>query len=203
MLEIGSPPDFRFTVSRTSQSPVPLPASLKKLCKINKSKLKILKFIIIVLFLNSCTTNKNVLGIYKSNFADVGFFYTTINFKNNGTFEYNFSGDLVNQDLTGTFKINKNKVYLKFLKEKGEIESKNDSLSITDRLSGNYLNYNLKNENGIKYHIKYLLQNQKLFIYRTDNGNLVKYAKKYSERKRFIFFGPTWKMKRFYLKKLE
>ncbi len=167
------------------------------------AKLKILKYLITILLLNSCATNKNVSGIYKSNFVDLGFFITTIKFNNNGTFEYNFSGDLTNQNLTGTFKTNKKTLYLKFLKEKGEIESKNDSLSIVEMLSGNYHNYDLKNENEIKYHLKYLIQNNKLFIYRIDNGKIVKYSKIYSEKKRLNLFGESWRMKKFYLRKVE
>ncbi len=165
--------------------------------------MKIIKFILIIFALNSCASNKNLEGNYKSNFADLGFFITTINLKNDKTFEYNFSGDLVNQELTGTYKIDKNLLYLKFSKEKFEIESKNDSLSITELLSGNYHNYELKNENGIQYHRKFKIGNKKLFSYRIDNGKLVKRAKKYSDKKRFIFFGPSSKMKRTFLRKIE
>ncbi len=76
---------------------------------------------------------------------------------------------------------------MKFLKEKGEIESKNNSLSIVEMLSGNYHNYDLKNENGIKYHLKYLIRNNKLFNYRIDNGKIVKYAKDTSQKSSFFF----------------
>ena len=166
----------------------------------------ILLFIIIsvlILCLSSCTSTKNIQGKYKSNFADLGFFINTIKFKNDSTFKYNYSGDLVNQDLTGTYKIHKNKLYLKFIKNKGEIEYQNDSLSISEILSENRHNYKLKNENGINYHRKFLIKNGKLFNYREDNGKLVKRAKKYSGKKRYIIFGPTSNFKKFYLKKVE
>ena len=166
----------------------------------------ILVFIIIsalILCLSSCSSTKDIQGKYKSNFADLGFFINTIEFKNDSTFNYNYSGDLVNQDLTGTYKIDKNKLYLKFTKNKGEIEYQNDSLSISEILSGNRHNYKLKNENGINYHRKFLIKNGKLFSYREDNGKLVKRAKKYSDKKRYIIFGPTSSFKKFYLKKLN
>ncbi len=171
-----------------------------------KNRLIILIFLIItviVIFLNSCSASTNIQGKYKSNFADLGFFSNTINLKNDGTFEYNYSGDLTNQDLTGTYRIDRNKLYLKFKKEKYDIESNNDTISITEMISGNYHNYDLKNENKIEYHRKVKIGNKKLFSYRIGNGKLVKHAKKYTNKKRYILFGPNWKMKRFYLKKIK
>ena len=47
-----------------------------------------------------------------------------IEFENDSTFKYNFSGDLINQELTGTYFLKKNIAYLKFIKNKDEIESK-------------------------------------------------------------------------------
>lgn len=167
------------------------------------TKLKFLKFISVVFLLSSCATNKNIEGKYKSNFADLGFFITTINLKHDKTFDYNFSGDLANQDLTGTYIIDKSFLYLKFSKEKYEIESKNDSLSIAEILSGNYHNYELKNEKGIQFHRKFKIGNKKLLSYRIDNGKLVKRSKKYSNNKRYILFGATSKMKRTFLQKIE
>lgn len=72
----------------------------------------------LLLCLSSCSSVKSIEGKYKSNFADLGFFVNTIELKHNGTFNYNYSGDLINQDLTGTYKVDKNKLYLKFCKEK-------------------------------------------------------------------------------------
>ena len=165
--------------------------------------MKIIRLLFIVFCLNSCASNKNLVGTYKSNFADLGFFINTIKLKKDGTFDYNYSGDLVNQDLTGTYKVDKNKLYLKFSKEKDEIELNKDSLSIAEILTANRHNYDAKNENGILYHRKFKIGNQKLFSYRVDNEKLVKRTKKYTDKKRFILFGPTWKMKKFYLKKIE
>ena len=108
----------------------------------------------------------------------------------------------MNQDLTGTYKIYNNKLYLKFSKSKGEIESKSDSANISE-IFGNFHNYDLKFENGIEYHKKLLIKNKKLFNYRVDNDKLVKKAKNYSDSKKYIFFGSKWKMKKFYLKKVE
>ncbi|MCD9855849.1 hypothetical protein LUD75_14080 [Epilithonimonas sp. JDS] len=156
--------------------------------------MKNLVFVLLFLITASCASKKDVSGIYKSNFADLGFFITTIELKKDSTFEYNFAGDLVNTDLTGKYRIKDKNIYLKFTKNKGDIESKSDSLSISEMLSGNYHNYNLKNESGFAYHLKYLIKGNRLFSYRIDNGKLVKFGKYYSDRKK-------WEKKRVYLYK--
>ncbi|WP_379963323.1 hypothetical protein [Epilithonimonas sp. UC225_85] len=159
-------------------------------------------FIFLIVILTSCASNKDVTGIYKSNFADLGFFVTTISLQKDSTFEYNFAGDLVNTDLTGKYIVKDKNLYLEFSKNKGKIESKNDSLSVLEILSGNYHNYDLKNESGISFHLKYLIKNRKLFSYRIDNRKLVNFGKFYSDKKQFILFGSKWKKKRAFLKKI-
>jgi hypothetical protein len=143
---------------------------------------KLLIFLIFTTLL-SCASDKKVIGTYKSNRASLGFFITTIEFKADSTFKYNFSGDLINQNLTGKFSVKQNIVYLKFYKNKGEIESKSDSLSVSEILSGNYHNYDLKNKKGVFYHLKFKIRNEKLLTYRIDNGRLVKRSKVYNGKK--------------------
>ena len=140
-------------------------------------------------------------GKYSSNKAELGFFITELNFLNDTDFKYEFSGDLAHTELTGTYKINDENVYLKFTKEKNQIESENDSITIGEILSGNYHNYDLKNENNIEYHLKYKIIGNKLFSYRIDNGKLVKNSKIYTNTKKFLLFGSKWKTTRSYLKK--
>lgn len=118
-------------------------------------------------------------------------------------FKYKFSGDLQRSELTGTYTIEKNNVYLKFNREKGQIESESDSLTIVEILSGNYHNYDLKNESNIDYHLKYKIKGNKLFSYRIDNGKLVKKSKYYSNKKRFLFTDPNWKTSKSFLKKFN
>ncbi|SDJ57423.1 hypothetical protein [Chryseobacterium jejuense] len=130
--------------------------------------------ILILLFLSSCHSQKRLFGIYKSKTADLGFFITKVELKNNNEFSYDFSGDLQHTQLSGVFQLKDHNLYLKFNKNKGEIESQNDSLTISEILSGNYHNYDLKIENGIKYHLKYKIRANKLFIYRNDNNKLSK-----------------------------
>lgn len=169
----------------------------------NSAKMKFYLLIIFSFIIYSCSTPKNLNGKYKSNRAELGFFVTELEFQNNKDFKYKFSGDLQHTELTGTYKLNDNSVYLKFNTEKGEIESENDSLTIVEILSGNYHNFDLKNENSIDYHLKYKIKGNKLFSYRIDNGKLVKKSKTYTNSKKFLIFGPKWKTKKSYLKKVE
>ncbi|WP_261509896.1 hypothetical protein [Chryseobacterium paludis] len=164
---------------------------------------KILNLILALLLLSSCKSQKKLQGIYKSNKVEFGFFVTKIDLKNSNEFNYIFSGDLQHTELSGFYKRSGHNLYLKFDKNKGEIESVNDSLTISDILSGNYHNYDLKIENGINYHLKYKIQGNKLFAYRIDNDRLVKKSKVYTNKKKFLLLGSKWKNKRSYLKKIK
>lgn len=154
--------------------------------------MKKLYLIFLSFVLLSCSSNRKIEGTYKSNFAESGFFMTEIEFKNDSTFIYKFSGDLIHQQLTGNYKIDQQNVYLRFKKNKGEIESQND-VSVAKILSGNYHNYEIKNEDGIEFHIKFKRKNDKLFLYNIDNGELVTDSQYYS---------GAWKSKKIYLKRI-
>lgn len=100
--------------------------------------MKILNLILALLLLYSCNSQKNLQGVYKTNKAEFGFFVTKIDLKDNNEFNYVFSGDLQHTELSGFYKISDHNLYLKFNKNKGEVESVNDSITISDILSGNY-----------------------------------------------------------------
>ena len=157
----------------------------------------------LLIFLASCSSTKTLNGKYRSNKAELVFFITEINFKNETDFKYKFSGDLQRTELTGTYKIVDKNVYLKFNTEKGQIESENNSLTVVEILTGNYHNFDLKNESNIDYHLKYKIIGKKLFSYRIDNGKLVTKSKYYTNTRKFLLFGPKWKTKRSYLKKIH
>ncbi|MDR6527312.1 hypothetical protein J2787_002704 [Chryseobacterium rhizosphaerae] len=176
---------------------------LFKIISVYLNTMKILNLILALLLLFSCKPQKNLQGVYKTNKAEFGFFVTQIDLKNNNEFNYVFSGDLQHTELSGLYKISNHNLYLKFNKNKGEIESVNDSMTISDVLSGNYHNYNLQNENGISYHLKYKIQGNKLFAYGIKNGQLKKKSKVYTNQRKFLVFGSRWKNKRIYLKKFK
>lgn len=105
--------------------------------------------------------------------------------------------------MTGTYIINDKNIYLKFNKEKGKIDSKSDSLTITEILTGNYNDYDLKNESNTDYHLKFKIKGNKLLTYRIDNGKLVTKSKSYTNTKSFLLFGTKWRNTRSYLKKIK
>lgn len=174
--------------------------------KLTNTKLKsrlLLNPILVLLILLSCNSQRNLEGTYRSNKAVLGFFVTTVELNNNDKFNYEFSGDLQHTELSGIYKVIGNSLYLKFNKNKNEIESTNDSLTISYILSGNYHNYDLKNESGINYHLKYKIQGNRLFAYNAKTGNLIKKSKIYTKQRRFLFFGTKWKNEKSYLKKIK
>ena len=170
-------------------------------------KSKIILFIFISIFLVSCNANKKINGKYRSNFADLGFYITAIELKADSTFHYELSGDLLQTELTGKYKIKKSKLYLRFYKLKGEREAEIIKISGKDTIV-NFEDfekihfYELKKENEIEYHLKYKISNDKLQSYNFQTGNLVRKGKKSSNSRRYLIFGPKYHMKKRYLKKI-
>ena len=139
----------------------------------------------------SCTskshlsTQKRVLtGKYQTNFSPFGISSTEIVFKKNGTCLFETSRHMqMSFKLPGKYIITSDTLYIKFDKPK-EIEQNNsisaDSIwTITDE----YNRYELKTDNHIAYHAKYLLENGKLYIYRYDLGKFIKEAETYSDER--------------------
>ena len=155
----------------------------KKKPKLKKSLL----LIIIIIFSNNLFGQGKIFGYYTSNVAELGFFVTKIRLNKDYTFEYEFSGDLINQTGNGIFEINnRNEVLLKFENEKEEEKTVAELLS-----SGNS-----KIENK-----KYKYQNGKLFAFHLD-GYVVKRGQAYSRHKKYLFWGERYLTKRrIYLKK--
>jgi hypothetical protein len=148
---------------------------------------KSLLLIFIIIFSSNLFGQEKIFGYYSSNVAELGFFVTKIRLNKNYTFEYEFSGDLINQTGKGTFEItNENVILLKFENEKEEDKSVAELIS-----SGNG-----KIENK-----KYKYKNGKLFQFHID-GYVVKRGQAYSRHKRYLFFGERYLTKRrIYLKK--
>lgn len=156
----------------------------------------------------SCSVNEKVTGKYRSNFTSLGFFITEVEIKPDNTFHYEFSGDLQHTELDGTYKIEIDKLYLLFSKLKGETEpgairiDGNDTIVDFEKL-GNSHSYEIKKENGIEYHLKYRISKNKLQQYNIQNNKLVRKAKKYSDKRKYVIFGPKTYKKKYYLRKVE
>jgi hypothetical protein len=158
---------------------------------------KISFLILLFLMLISCNSKKQIIGKYRSNFAEYGFFVTQIKFNSDSTAEYHKAGDLISEDLTGKFKVSHNIAYIKFDKLKYDVS--HDTLSLNEILereidtnqfrNGHY--YDLKFENGIPYHLKYKIKHNKLLIYNITTGKIVRRTK------------GSRKKAKFYLKKIN
>ena len=166
-------------------------------------RIKIFSYIVILTVMFSCTVNKNIGGKYRSNFADLGFFMTEINLKPDQSFHYVFSGDMQHTELDGKYKILHNRLYLRFDKLKDTTApADNDTIGDLSNWQNTHL-YDLKAENGLEFHLKYQIKGDKLHPYHIANERIVRRGKFYTDKKRYILFGPTIYRKRWYLKKVS
>jgi hypothetical protein len=151
--------------------------------------------------------NKKVDGKYRSKFAGLGFFITEIELKSDSTFHYKSSGDLQHTELESIYKVLNKNLYLRFDKQNGEIEKDvvkiigNDTIIDFKKLYNSH-NYKLKKENEIEYHLKYKILKKKLQVYNIETEKLVRKGKKYSNRRKYLIFGPKNYMKKSYLQKI-
>lgn len=151
-------------------------------------------FLILIIFLISCSAQKEHSGLYRSNFPEYGFFMTRLKLENNGNLTYESSGDLIYKKYTGKYQYRNKYIYLVFDEEKPKEMKQNDSVYSVLDFSKSH-NYILKNENGISYHLKYKFRNEKLFVYNIQTDKIVKRTKYYSDK--------VNRLKKHYLKKVE
>ncbi len=136
--------------------------------------------LILFLLLISCNSRKNLIGTYRSNFAVHGFFVTEIKFNPDSTTEFHMAGDLMNENLTGRFRVSNNIAYIKF--DKLKYDQSKDTLSFSEILAKevdtneyrNMHSYDLKLENGISYHLKYRIKHNKLLVYNIVSDKIVR-----------------------------
>lgn len=150
--------------------------------------------LIFVLLFMSCNTKRKIFGTYISNRNIAGFFGEKIVFKENDRYTYEFSGDLEFQQASGGYLIKDDILYLKFDKDKLVINLDNDTVSL-DLFYGDYHLFDLQSENGIDYHLKYKIINDKLFVYNMYTGKIVKKHEVRTKNK--------YKIKKVYLKKVK
>jgi hypothetical protein len=158
----------------------------------------------ILILVSTYVIGQDLIGKYRTNFADLGFFMTEIEFKPEFRFHYTFEGDLQHRELDGNYKMVNKLVYLRFdsLKNDDIIKIVGKDTIVDLSQLGNIQSYDLKNENGIEYHLKYRLRGNRLFSYHVVKNKIVRRAKYYSDKKRFLLFGPEYHYKKWYLKKI-
>jgi hypothetical protein len=114
---------------------------------------------------------------------------------------------LQHTELEGIYKVLNKNLYLRFDKQNGEIEKDvvkiigNDTIIDFEKLYNSH-NYKLKKENEIEYHLKYKILKKKLQVYNIETEKLVRKGKKYSNRRKYLIFGPKNYMKKSYLQKI-
>jgi hypothetical protein len=117
---------------------------------------------------------KNVIGCYRNNFAELGFFGTRISLNTDSTFQYRFAGDLQSDYGSGKYHLIKDTIFLRFDKDSSK--------------------YNRPT--------RFLYHHNKLFSFNIETGKVVKYAQGYSKHKEYLFFGSHYRIMRHYLKRL-
>lgn len=165
--------------------------------------MRILLISIGFIILTSCRTT-NLVGTYRSNCAEIGFFVTTVKLNNDSTFEYRFRGDLANESGIGTFTVSDRTLELNFVKDTTNDSKFNmtftDSLGNVDIVAVDLSE--LLNPTPTEP-LTYKLGTNKLWV--TNNeGDVVKRANCYSRTRRFIFWGDRFMTTRkYYLDKTE
>jgi len=153
-------------------------------------------FITLICGLCSCGST-NIAGTYRTNFADLGFFATTITLKTDSTLEYVFQGDLIYDSATGHYSIYNQNVYITFDREFPD----------TNKLYYRFKNVPLKNDtilvDIICYQEFYYIGHDKLFAAHSQTGKKVTKARRYNKRKQYILFGSQYYKKRWYLKRID
>ncbi|WP_426486045.1 hypothetical protein [Flavobacterium sp. 2] len=151
----------------------------------------------LLLLISSCNSSKKISGIYRSNFAQYGFFVTEVKLNEDSTAVFQKWGDVLGEKLNGKYKISKNTLYLKFNKLKHD--SSKDTVSINELSmipidTSEYQDshgYDLKFENGIPYHLKFKIKHNKLLVYNFVSDKIIRRCQGSKNKARF------------YLKKLD
>ncbi len=154
-------------------------------------------FILLLYALFSCSSTKNIAGTYQTNFADLGFFGTTIKLKPDSSLQYVFQGDLMYDSTTGHYSIYDRRVYITFDKE----------LPDTNKLYYRFDNMPLKTDNisgdTIHYKVFCYIGHNKLFSSHIETGKKVTKVRRYNKRKKYFFFGSHYYKRRWYLRRVD
>lgn len=154
---------------------------------------KLTCFVATLLALVSCSSTKNISGTYRSNFADLGFFVTTMKLKSDSTFEYRFRGDMIFDIANGQYKVHGRKLILTY--NPSPVDT--SSLASLRKMSIK-LNFSALRSDANRTHIFYI-RHKKLYSSYQD-GKIVRKAFGYSKRKKYLFFGTHFYKHRNYLK---
>jgi hypothetical protein len=154
-------------------------------------------FTIVLCGLFSCNSTENIAGTYKTNFAVLGFFGTTIRLKKDSTLQYVFQGDLMYDSTTGRYSIHDKKVYITFDKEF------RDTNKLYYRFDNMALKTNIMSGDTAHYQIFYFTGHNKLFSSHIETGKKVTNARRHNKRKKYLLFGSHYYNRRWYLRHVD
>jgi len=153
--------------------------------------------IVFTFLLFACNSTRNIFGIYRSKFAVNGFFGTRVKLNSDSTFTYRMSGDMVYDTAAGQFQVHQRFLILRYkslaVDSSSEYTVEKESISVHEALTGNH---------NLHEPIKYIFGHNKLFL-TNINGLKVNRQWGYSKHKKFILFGKSWYMRKYYLKRIN
>jgi hypothetical protein len=124
---------------------------------------------VILLFICGCSGKKEVVGCYRSNFAEMGFFGQHVHLNADSTFNYRFAGDLINEVGHGRYHLVRDTVILVLQRSRPK--------TTADSLSPDFY---------LRDTIRFYFHNKKLFGINIETGKVVKYASGYSKHKKYL-----------------
>jgi hypothetical protein len=145
----------------------------------------------------SCQGSRELAGLYRSNFATLGFFATAVHLKADSTFTYRFAGDLLADKAQGVYQIKHDTVYLSYTPEQTEAQL----FSLPDSVSAVALAISSLSHPAVHRPVRFFYKHRKLYSL-NQQGHVVKRAQGYSKRRKWGYWGDTYlKYRKYYLKK--
>jgi hypothetical protein len=160
-------------------------------CKLKKP----ISIVSLFMCLASCHYPKDLLGTYRSNFAETGSLMTTIRLKPDSSFEYVVKGNSLYDSSMGKYQILDHKLFLTTTWERtGQYK-----WSLLERTPKIYRS----GQDSVVYQSIFYFGDEKLFIANFETGKKITRAVAYNERKKYLLFGTHYYKKRWYLKRTE
>lgn len=141
----------------------------------------------------SCTAKRELVGTYRSNFAEVGFFITQLHLLPDGHFTQTFSGDLIRNLSDGSYHTEGNRLILDY-KSKSVDPTMVELLKAAGADSLNFESDSLQRDT-------FLIKHKKLLhIY---EGKTIRRAQRYNKVKRFVILGSHYYRRKYFLRKVS
>jgi hypothetical protein len=156
-----------------------------------------ISFCLVSILACSCQGSRELVGLYRSNFATLGFFATAVHLKTDSTFTYHFAGDLLADKAQGVYQVKHDTVYLHYTPEQMDAQL----LALPDSVRAVALAISSLNHPAVPRPARFFYKHRKLYNV-TQQGHIVKREQGYSKRRKWVYWGDTYlKYRKYYLKK--